>query len=384
MVATVPGPNLSLPSDLTTIQARFQPNAKELPRSFHLRQDHFTTDHFTTRSVSFFLTATCFLLTAHIVSGEERAVQGTRIFAAGAKLETLWEEGGFTEGAAAGPDGCMYFSDFAQPFDAGPARVMKFDPKHGKVSVYCPDSGMGNGLMFTRDGRLIGCCASPLGGHRALVEFQPDGKVKVLVNKFQGKRFNSPNDLVIDRRGRIYFTDPKYVGPEAMELDSFDVYRLDPDGRLSLATATIDKPNGIILSPDQRTIYIAETDNGSAKADLETDFQPGRMTLNALAVREDGSLGKKKVLVNFGMQTGVDGMTMDTQGRIYAAVRSQKRHGIVIFTPAGDEVGYVATDQLPTNCCFGRGADNHTLYITAGKGFYRIPTKATGYHPAID
>ena len=342
------------------------------------------SDHLITRCVSYCLTTAFLLFAVGVVAGEELVVHGAGIFASGAKLETLWEEGGFTEGAAAGPDGCMYFSDFAQPFDSGPARVMKFNPQDRKVSVYCPDSGMGNGLMFTRDGRLLGCCASPLGGHRALVEFKPNGKVEVFVDKFEGKRFNSPNDLVIDRRGRVYFTDPKYVGPEAMELNSFDVYRLDPDGSLRLATSAIDKPNGIILSPDQRTIYIAETDNGSAKADLESDFQPGRMTLNAFPVRQDGSLGKKKVLVDFGKQTGVDGMTMDTQGRIYAAVRSQQRHGIVVFTPAGKEVGYVATPELPTNCSFGRGKDIQTLYITAGKGFYRIPTEATGYHPAID
>ncbi|MEM7014385.1 MAG: hypothetical protein AAF585_23230, partial [Verrucomicrobiota bacterium] len=123
-------------------------------------------------------------------------------FVEGEELQTLWEEGGFTEGAAAGPDGAIYFSDFAQPFDSGPARVHRYDPQSGETKVHVPDSGMGNGLMFTRDGRLMGCCASPLGGHRALVEFKADGNVKVIVDKFEGKRFNSPNDLVIDRKGR--------------------------------------------------------------------------------------------------------------------------------------------------------------------------------------
>lgn len=316
------------------------------------------------------------LLAPLVVSAQQLLIEGE-------ELETLWEEGGFTEGAAAGPDGNLYFSDFAQPFDSGPARVMKFDPRTKKISVHCPDSGMGNGLMFARDGRLIGCCASPLGGHRALVEFKPDGKVEVIVDKFEGKRFNSPNDLVIDRKGRIYFTDPKYVGPEEMELDSFDVYRLDPDGSLKIATTEIDKPNGIILSPDQKTIYIAETDNGSAKADIEKDFEMGRMTLNAFAVDENGDLGEKRVLVDFGDQLGIDGMTMDTEGRIYAAVRSEKRPGIYVFSPEGEELGYVKTPSLPTNCCFGRGEEISRLYITAGGGFYRIQTGATGYHPAI-
>ncbi len=325
------------------------------------------------------------VLMAGMAMAEDLKIEGGEgILADGAKLETLWEEGGFTEGAAVGPDGNMYFSDFAQPFDSGPARVMRFSPTTGKTDVYCPDSGMGNGLMFTRDGRLLGCCASPLGGHRALVEFKKDGSVQVLHAKYNGKRFNSPNDIVIDRKGRIYFTDPKYVGPEELELDSFDVYRLDPDGSLSIATTEIDKPNGIVLSPNQRTIYIAETDNGSAKADLEEGFEPGRMTLNSFRVNRDGELSKRKVLHDFGKETGVDGMTVDRNGRIYAAVRSASRFGIVIFSPSGEELGYIETPELPTNASFGRGKEIHTLYITAGKGFYRIRTKATGYHPALD
>ena len=319
------------------------------------------------------------------LSARDLVVEGDQqILIPGETLQTIWEQGGFTEGVAAGPDGNMYFSDFAQPFDSRPARVMKFDPRTAKTTVHCPDSGMGNGLMFTRDGRLIGCCASPLKGHRALVEFKPDGEVDVICNKFNGKRFNSPNDLVIDRNGRIYFTDPKYVGPEEMELDRFDVYRLDPDGTLQIATSSIDKPNGIILSPDQKRIYIAETDNGSAKADIETDAIMGRMTLNALPVRPDGSLGERRVLVDFEDQVGVDGMTMDTEGRIYAAVRSKNRHGIHIFSPAGDVLGYIETAELPTNCCFGRGAQRSQLYITAGGGLYQIKTEAIGYHPALD
>lgn len=303
----------------------------------------------------------------------------------GEELETLWEEGGFTEGAAAGPDGAIYFSDFAQPFDSGPARVHRFDPQTGETKVHVPDSGMGNGLMFTRDGRLMGCCASPLGGHRALVEFKADGTVKVIVGKFEGKRFNSPNDLVIDRKGRIYFTDPKYVGPEKMELDRFNVYRLAPDGSLQIATTGVTKPNGIILSPDQKTIYIAETDNGSATADLDEEpAKKGSMTLKAASVAADGSLGEMKTLIDFGDQLGIDGMTMDTEGRIYAAVRSEKRPGIYVFSPEGKELAYVKTPSLPTNCCFGRAGEISRLYVTAGGGFYRIQTNATGYHPALD
>ena len=298
----------------------------------------------------------------------------------GAQLETLWQEGGFTEGAAVGPDGAMYFSDFAQPFDARPARIMKYDPQSGRTRVHCADSKMANGMMFDRKGRLIACCASPLGGRRALVQVLPDGTVKTIVGKYQGKQFNSPNDLVIDRQGRIYFSDPKYVGPEKMQLKSMDVYRYDPDGSLQRVTTNIDKPNGVILSPDGKTLYVAETDNGTAQAESETDAEAGRMTLNAFPVKDDGFLGAKKVLVDFGKQTGIDGMTVDTRGNIYAAVRSANRFGIVVFSPAGKELAYIKTPALPTNCCFGIGENRQTLFVTAGKGFYRIRLSTTGHH----
>ena len=326
--------------------------------------------------------STASIMTGSFTMADDLQVRGDAVIVpVVAKLETLWEKGGFTEGAAAGPDGNMYFSDFAQPFDSGPARIMKFNPKSGKVSVHCPNSRMGNGLMFNAEGRLFACCASPLGGARALVEILPDGKVKPIVEKFEGKRFNSPNDLCIDSNGRIYFSDPKYVGPEEMELTSFDVYRYDPDDTIRIATKEIDKPNGVILSPDGKTLYVAETDNGTAKADIvKTPPKPGRMTLNAFRVKKDGSLGKKTVLHNFGKETGIDGMTVDVKGHIYAAVRSASRFGIVVFSPEGKEKAYIETPKLPTNCCFGIGKESKTLYITAGSGFYRIKLGIDGHH----
>jgi gluconolactonase len=324
------------------------------------------------------------VLMAGPLRAQDLVVRGGRgIIPEGAQLETLWEEGGFTEGAAAGPDGLMYFSDFAQPFDARPARVMKFNPATGATEIHAPDSKMANGLMFSRDGRLIACTASPLGGQRALVEIKPDGSVSPIVERYQGKRFNSPNDLVIHPDGSIYFTDPKYVGPEKLELDSFDVYRLDTEGALLRLDTGVTKPNGIILSQDARTIFIAETDNGTAEAESNPDAVRGRMTLNAFRLKKDGTPGRKRVIVNFGDQLGIDGMTMDTAGHLYAAVRSDETFGIYIFTQRGQELGYIQTPQLPTNCCFGKGEEAQTLYITAGAGFYRIRLTAEGYHPAV-
>lgn len=339
----------------------------------------------------FFVWAIFFVLAVHsfvwcsALDARELRVGGDpQIIPEGAFLKTLWEDGGFTEGAAVAPDGRMYFSDFAQPFDASPARVMKFDPRTGETTVHCPDSKMANGLMFDQQGRLIACCASPLGGRRALVEISPDGTVRAIVARYQGKRFNSPNDLVIDREGRIYFSDPKYVGPEKMELASMDVYRYDPDGSLYRVTTDISKPNGVMLSPDGQTLYVAETDNGTAEAEKETAVKKGRMTLNAFPVNDDGSLGAKKVLVDFGGKTGIDGMTVDRLGNIYAAVRSADRFGIVVFSTRGDERAYIETPVLPTNCCFGIRDEAKTLYITAGRGFYQIRLGIEGHRSKTD
>ena len=312
----------------------------------------------------------------------------------GAKVEELWNEGSFTEGVAAAPDGVMYFSDI--PFVSDKAgRILKFEPKTGKVTVYCADSGKSNGLYFDTKGRLIACCGA-MGGKRAVVEVQPAGKLVVIVDRFEGKRLNSPNDLVVHQNGSIYFSDPRYVGEEPVELSEMSVYRVDLDGTLhqvtksSMGRRNIEKPNGVHVSPDGKTLYVAENNNGSldvTKQDPNT--KKGRMTLSAFRIRPDGNLGRKTVLVDFGEEAGIDGMTIDTKGNIYAAGRSEKRHGILVYSPEGKELAYIPTKDLPTNCCFGRDDDAHTLYITAGTGLYRIKLKSLGYHsvsvnPLID
>lgn len=302
----------------------------------------------------------------------------------GAMLEEIWNEGSFTEGVAAAPDGLLYFSDI--PFVNDKAgQILRYDPKTDKVSVYCADSGKSNGLFFDTKGRLLACCGA-MGGARAVVSVQSDGKYTVLVDKFEGKRLNSPNDLVVHQNGSIFFSDPRYAGDEPVELSEMSVYRIDLDGSVHRVTKTkgkngIQKPNGVNVSPDGKTLYVAETNNGSLDVrNQDPNTKVGRMTLNAFPIKKDGTLGKKTMLVDFGEQTGTDGMTIDTKGNIYAAVRKADRHGIIVFTPEGKELAYIPTKELPTNCCFGRDEDAHTLYVTAGTGFYRITLKSVGYH----
>lgn len=295
----------------------------------------------------------------------------------GAQLEELWNDGEFTEGVAAAPDGRVYFSDI--PGAGKPGRILRFDPQTLQTTVLSADSGKSNGLMFDPRGRLLAACGANE-GFRALCEVTPDGEVRPLVERFEGRRFNAPNDLVVAADGTVYFSDPRYVGSEPVELDHQSVYRYHPaTGQVERLETGVTKPNGVILSPDGRTLYVAETDNGSFDVSKPPpEGTPLRMTLNAFEIKPDGALGPRRVLVDFGQQLGVDGMTVDENGRIYAAVRSPDRHGIRIYDPSGKELGSIPTPSLPTNCCFGSQGEATTLYVTAGGGLYRIRLNVRG------
>ena len=284
----------------------------------------------------------------------------------GAKLEKLWSEGEFTEGPAHGPDGCIYFSDIGN-------RIMKFEPKTSKTTEFRKPSGRANGLDFDPRGRLVACEGANTGGNRRITVTEADGKIRVLADKWQGKRFNSPNDLTIDSRGRIYFTDPRYVGDEPRELVKESVYRVDlPQKQGSgewIVTRIIDdvtKPNGIILSPDMKTLYLAES------------HPKGDRLLLAYPLHDDGSVGAKKLLHDFGADRGIDGMCVDVMGNIYGAAGPGKTGGVSIFTPGGKKIGFVATPESPTNCVFG-DSDRKMLYVTAGRSLYRIHMNVEGF-----
>ncbi|MBM4077083.1 MAG: SMP-30/gluconolactonase/LRE family protein [Planctomycetes bacterium] len=322
------------------------------------------------------------VFTASALGAESVPTGDPAILPQGAKLEQLWNEGEFTEGVAVARQGHVYFSDIAIEAK-NPGRIMKYDPQTGKTIVHVADSGQSNGLFFDASGRLLAACGANI-GLRALCEVTSDGKMKTLADRFEGKRFNAPNDLVIHPKGWVYFSDPRYVGKESLELNHMSVFRVDSNGSVHRVTSDIEKPNGLILSPDTKTLYVAETNNGSTGLEpMGTTTKQGRMTLNAFPILPDGSLGPKRVIVDFGQGTGTDGMTTDTDGRIYCAVRKEERHGIVVYTTEGKELAYIPTDPLPTNCTFGKGSDSKTLYVTAGQGLYRIRLNTTGYHPEI-
>jgi gluconolactonase len=224
-----------------------------------------------------------------------------------------------------------------------------------------------NGLALDKEGNLLLC----MHGDRRLGKLEKDGTIKTLVDKYNGKRFNSPNDLTLMSNGDIYFTDPPYGLPKQMndpakELDFQGVYRLSAKGELTLLTKEMTRPNGIALSPDEKTLYVANSDPQSA-------------IWKSFPVKADGTLGEGKVLFDTTKWVGKDhpglpdGLKVDSQGNIFATGPG----GVLIFSPEGKHLGTLATGVPTANC--GWGDDGSTLYITADKNLCRVKTLTKGH-----
>jgi gluconolactonase len=216
----------------------------------------------------FLVFAGCLLADASAKSLDAPPPTGdTAIVDADARFEWLYTrtapiKGGLTEGPAVAPDGSIYFSDIPTGKDKG--LIVRFDPRTKKTSIFTADSGKSNGLKFDARGYLIACEGSDDGGRQVSRWDVRTGKRETLADRYMGKRFNAPNDLSIDLKGRIYFTDPRYLGDEPRELEYRAVYRMDGDGsNLIEITHDVEKPNGIAMSPDQKTLYVVDHNNGT-------------------------------------------------------------------------------------------------------------------------
>lgn len=224
-----------------------------------------------------------------------------------------------------------------------------------------------NGLAFDAQGRLVLCQH----GDRRVARLKVDGKsFETVVDAYGGKRLNSPNDLVIASDGSVYFTDPPYGLPKnvddpAKELPYQGIYRLTPDGALTLLTDEMSRPNGIGLSPDEKTLYVANSDND-------------RPVWMAFPIQEDGTLGEGKELADARDQIGkapgsCDGMAVDAQGNLFATGPG----GVWVIAPDGTHLGTLYTGERTANCTFG-GPDGSTLFLTADMYLCRIATKTKG------
>lgn len=253
----------------------------------------------------------------------------------------------FTEGPAEAPDGAIYFTDTPNN------QIHRFDPSTGESATFREDAGRANGLMFDAQGRLVACEGAAPGGRRRVSRTEPDGSLTTLADMWEGKPLNSPNDMDIDATGGIYFTDPRYGNRDDMELGVEAVYYLAPDGTLTRVIDDLVRPNGLILSADEKTLYVA--DNGARKLvayDVSTPGKPENP-------RPFSPMGP-------GHGGGCDGMSIDAQGRVYAT----GDEGVYIFNPVGTQAALIPTPERPANCTLAR--DGKTLYITARTSLYRV------------
>jgi gluconolactonase len=297
-------------------------------------------------------------------SANTAANTADELLAPHAKLEKVVGDLQFSEGPAWHPDGYLLFEDIPRN------RIMKLDDGD-KASVYREPSGKANGLCFDREGRLIAAEGNSTNGGRRISRTERDGRVVAIAERYNGKRLNSPNDVTCGANGRIYFTDPRYGSQDGVEQDKEAVYRIDPDGKLTRIIDSVSRPNGIAISPDQKMLYVADNREGSAQR-----------VLLAFDLASDGSASKPRVLHDFAGGRGVDGMTIDSAGRIWATAGTGDKAGVYVFEVAPDRtaaklVQVVSMPENPTNCTFG-GPNRDTLYVTTATALFRIPTKVKG------
>lgn len=282
----------------------------------------------------------------------------------------------FTEGPVWDGEGVV-FTDI--PND----RIMRYDPGSGTCTEFHTETNGANGLKFGPDGRLYACEGD---AHR-IAQYERRGaggemKTKTIVDEYEGGRLNAPNDLAFDDAGRLWFTDPDYHDRDGLELGHESVYRVDPDSgggwEITRVTRDTTKPNGILVSTDGDSLYVAQSEYGVGN-DRE---------LRSYPIRDDGTLDEYEVLHNFYPHRGIDGMCLDDEGNIVATAgweESGPGPMLYVFAPNGRVLEtHPFPSVQPTNCAFG-GDELRTLFVTSADGcLYRAETDRTGYIGAPD
>lgn len=291
-------------------------------------------------------------------------------------------EGLLLEGPTMAPDGTLYFTDITFTHVEGMKAgiIWNYNPQTRETKVFRSPSGMANGLSFDIDGNLIACEGADFGGRRIVKTDMRTGKSIIVSGLFNKRPFNAPNDLVIDNNGRIYFTDPRYFGTESVDQPVDGVYRIDTDGTVNLVIANASKPNGIAISPDYKTLYVANFDFNGASGSLPEGFKgPTSETSGAIleyTLLPDGNVQFKGTLIAL-MNDGPDGIKVDTEGNIYIALGEK----IGIYSSKGEKLTEIEIpNKSATNLCFGRGKWSKTLFITTSKKLYTLEVKKEGFH----
>jgi len=310
------------------------------------------------------------LLVTVLAAAPQRVTEG--------ELKVVSNAGGAGEGPSWDPAGFLYFT--------GGGKISRLNLQ-GKVEAFRDPAPGANGSSVDPQKRLVVC------ENRKVIRIERDGSVTVLADNYEGKKFNSPNDTSLDSKGRVYFSDPRYGNRSTIEmLDAAGkqvegVYRIDAPGKVTRIIHELDRPNGLLVSPGDRYLYVADNNNNT---------EGGARKLWRFDLKKDGSVdtGSKKLIFDWRKGRGPDGFKMDRQGRLYVAAGRNKasqfettdefKSGVYILSPEGKLLEFVAvpTDET-TNVAFG-GSDLKTLYITSGGTLYSIRTKTAGRITAVN
>ena len=270
-------------------------------------------------------------------------------------VETVRTGFAFTEGPAWDPRGTLFFSDI-------PGNTIHRLKKGDELSDFTNDSKHTNGIMIAADGRMLAC---QMDGQVVAYDVE-SGQAKVLADSYDGKRFNAPNDLVIDKQGGIYFTDPLFRAPDPLPQGVQTVYYIAPSGEVKRVTEHIAAPNGIGLSPDGQRLYVIPSQQSEM---LVYDVAgPGELSNGRTLCRVTQPPGMDN--------TGGDGMTVDVNGNLYITTHL----GVEIFSPEGKRMGLVEFPEQPANVTFA-GPNRTTMYVTARTGLYRVEMPIAGLPP---
>ncbi|QHV97546.1 SMP-30/gluconolactonase/LRE family protein [Spirosoma endbachense] len=292
------------------------------------------------------LLLTGLMIVGHMVNAQ--AVDSVKVVAPGATLRQISSQFAFTEGPTVDKKGVIYFTD--QPND----KIWTYDTD-GKLSVYMDKAGRSNGLYFDKKGNLISCADEK----DELWSISPEKKITVLLSNFKGLRLNGPNDLWIDPKGGIYFTDPYYQRDywerKKPDIDGQKVYYLPKDAKEAIIVdSDFMQPNGIVGTPDGKSLFVADI-----RASKTYKYQ----------INSDGSLTNRQLYI----AQGSDGMTLDNQGNLYLSGK-----GVTVYDPAGKKLGTIPVpSRWVGNICFG-GKDRRTLFITASESIYTLQMQVKG------
>lgn len=280
----------------------------------------------------------------------------------------IFDQGFFTEGPVVSKDGDVYFSDLTFTSETGNelGHIWKYLPLSNETIIYRSPSNMANGMII-KNGYLFICEGADTGGRRIIKTHLLTGKSFVLADEYDGKPFNSPNDLTIADDGTIYFTDPRYAGDEKIEQSVNGVYRLLSSGEVKLIIDNITMPNGIAVTPDNTKLYVGcnqeeETNNENLRI--------GNFIAEYL-INDSGKVSFNKYIAKYIPPTGPDGVKLGRDGNIYAAIRDEYRPGIYVYSSEGVLLQKLMLPEVPSNLTFSNESQN-ILYVTAGGCLYKI------------